>query len=140
MTVPKPVCPAMTIDNGYRKIWHSRARLSILGLMAPPPGAERCGSGAIIRPDQAAPAEFGIARSPRSLGVALRRVTVRHGAKFMLFDAGDERLTTGFHAYEADGHLRWTDGCAELPAKAFARVRQGRGGDALPGRGDAIPG
>jgi hypothetical protein len=49
------------------------------------------------------PSELGIARDPRSLGVALRRVAVRQGAKFMLLDADDERLTVGFHAYEADG-------------------------------------
>ena len=55
----------------------------------------------------------------------------------MLFDAYDERLTVDFHAYEADGRLRWNDGCAALPAAA---VRQGRGGDAAPGRGDTVSG
>ena len=43
----------------------------------------------------------------------------------MLFDADDDRLTVGFHAYEADCNLRWTDGCAELPAAAFARFDKG---------------
>jgi Hint domain len=71
------------------------------------------------------PSKLGIARDPRSLGVALRRVAVRQGAKFILLDAADERLTVGFLAYEADCHLRWTDGCAELPAEAFARFDQG---------------
>jgi hypothetical protein len=71
------------------------------------------------------PSELGIARDPRSLGVALRRVAIRQGAKFMLLDAADDRLTVGFHAYEADCHLRWTDGCAELPAEAFARFDKG---------------
>jgi hypothetical protein len=52
-------------------------------------------------------------------------VAVRQGAKFMLFEADDDRLTVGFHAYEADGHLRWTDGCAALPAAAFARFDKG---------------
>ena len=46
------------------------------------------------------PSELGIARDPRSLGVALRQGA--GGRKFMLFDADDERLTAGFHAYEAD--------------------------------------
>ena len=71
------------------------------------------------------PSELGIARDPRSLGVALRQVAVRQGAKFMLFDADDERLTAGFHAYEADCNLRWTDGYAELPAEAFVRFDKG---------------
>jgi hypothetical protein len=66
------------------------------------------------------PAEFGIARDPRSLGVALRQVTVRQGARSVVFDADDERLTAGFHPYEAGCNLRWTDGHAELPAEAFA--------------------
>ena len=39
------------------------------------------------------PSALGIARDPRPLGVALRQVAVRQGAKFMLFDADDERLT-----------------------------------------------
>jgi antigen 43 len=71
------------------------------------------------------PSELGIARDPRSLGVALRRVAVRQGAKFMLLDAVDDRLTVGFHAYEADCRLRWTGGYAELPAEAFARFDKG---------------
>jgi hypothetical protein len=79
----------------------------------------------VIASREAVPAEFGIARDPRSLGVAVRRVTVRHGSKSMLFDAADERLTAGFHAYEADCNLRWTDGYAELPAAAFARFDKG---------------
>jgi hypothetical protein len=31
----------------------------------------------------------------------------------------------GFHEYEADCHLRWTNGHAELPAEAFARFGNG---------------
>jgi hypothetical protein len=87
--------------------------------LPPSPGSVVIASRKIV------PAEFGIARDPRSLGVALRRLAVRQGTKFMLLDAADDRLTVGFHAYEADGHLRWTDGCAELPAEAFARFDQG---------------
>jgi Hint domain len=79
----------------------------------------------VIASRKAVPAELGLTRDPRSLGVALRRVAVRQGAKFMLFEADDDRLTVGFHAYEADGHLRWTDGCAALPAAAFARFDKG---------------
>jgi hypothetical protein len=71
------------------------------------------------------PSELGIARDPRSLGVALRQVAVRQGGKFMLFDADDDRLTVGFHAHEADCNLRWTDGCAALPVAAFARFDKG---------------
>ena len=61
----------------------------------------------------------------RSLGVALRRVAIRQGSKFMLFDAGDERLTAGFHDYEPTDNLRWTNGHAQLPIDAFARFDKG---------------
>ena len=71
------------------------------------------------------PSELGITRDPRSLGVALRRVTIRQGAKFMLLDADDDRLTTGFHGYEPADNLRWTEGYAELPIDAFARFDSG---------------
>ncbi|WP_158928472.1 Hint domain-containing protein [Acidisphaera sp. S103] len=71
------------------------------------------------------PSELGITRDPRALGVALRRVAIRQGSKFMLFDADDERLTTGFHGYEPTDNLRWTDGHAELPIEAFARFDKG---------------
>jgi hypothetical protein len=37
--------------------------------------------------------------------VAVRQVAVRQCAKFMLLDAADDRLTVGFHAYEADCNL-----------------------------------
>jgi hypothetical protein len=67
------------------------------------------------------PAELGLARDPRSLGVALRRVAVRQGTKFVVLKADDTRLTDGFHPYEAATDLRWTDGRACLPADAFAR-------------------
>jgi hypothetical protein len=55
----------------------------------------------------------------------VRRVAIRQGTRFMLLDAADERLTVGFHAYEADSRLRWTDGYAELPTNAFARFDNG---------------
>jgi hypothetical protein len=79
----------------------------------------------VLASRDAVPAELGIARDPRSLGVALRRVAIRQGAKFMLFDADDDRLTAGFHDYESADCLRWTDGYAELPIEAFARFDEG---------------
>lgn len=84
-----------------------------------------CPKRVVIASRTAVPSEFAVARDPRSLGVALRQVVVRQGAKFMLIDADDERLTAGFHAYEADCNLRWTDGSAELPIEAFARFEKG---------------
>jgi hypothetical protein len=79
----------------------------------------------VIGSRAAAPAELGFARDPRSLGVALQRVTIRQGSKFMLIDASDERLTAGFHDYEPAENIRWTYGYAELPIQAFARFDEG---------------
>jgi hypothetical protein len=84
-----------------------------------------CPGRVVVASRAAVPSEFAIARDPRSLGIGLRQVVMRQGAKFMLIDADDERLTSGFHAYEADCNLRWTDGHAELPIEAFARFDEG---------------
>jgi len=66
------------------------------------------------------PAELGLVRDPRSLGVALRRVMVTHGRQLNLIEADDERLTDGFHDYEPAENIRWTNGNAALPIEAFA--------------------
>jgi hypothetical protein len=68
----------------------------------------------------AAPQELGLARDPRSLGVALRGIVVRSGARFRVVEARDRRLTDGFHGFEPDNGCRWTDGDAVLPAAVFA--------------------
>jgi hypothetical protein len=79
----------------------------------------------LIASREVVPAEFGIARDPRSLGVALRQVVVRQGAKSLVLYADDPRLTVGFHPYEADCNLRWTDGRADLAAEVFAQFGKG---------------
>ena len=66
------------------------------------------------------PAELGLARDARSLGVALRRIVVRKGTKFVVLKASDATLADGFHPYEPADDLRWTDGRATLPAEPFA--------------------
>jgi hypothetical protein len=68
----------------------------------------------------AAPAELGLARDPRVLGVALRRLVVRQGTRFQVTEANDDRWTDGFHAFEADNGFRWTDGEAAIPTELFA--------------------
>ena len=60
--------------------------------------------------------EIPISRDPRSLGVALRRIEMQRGKARVAIDAGDSRLTEGFHSYEPDAGIRWTNGCATLPA------------------------
>jgi hypothetical protein len=86
-----------------------------------PQGARRV----FIASREGVPSELGIARDPRSLGVALRRVTIQQGSQFTLFDSADERLTEGFHEYEPADRLRWTNGYAELPVAMFAELEVG---------------
>jgi len=65
------------------------------------------------------PAELGLARDARLLGVALRRIALRQGTRFRIVEAADPVLAEGFHAYETDSGLRWTNGDAALPAALF---------------------
>ena len=66
------------------------------------------------------PQELGVARDPRCLGVGLRQITVTQGERLRTIEAEDERLTVGFHAFEADNGFRWTDGDATIPADLHA--------------------
>jgi hypothetical protein len=65
------------------------------------------------------PQELGWARDPRPLGVALRHLVLRQAARVVVVEAEDARLVQGFHAYEHDVGVRWTDGDAVLPAELF---------------------
>jgi hypothetical protein len=47
-------------------------------------------------------------------------VTLRQGWRLSLIDPDDDRLVDGFHGYEADENIRWTNGDAALPDGAFA--------------------
>jgi hypothetical protein len=65
------------------------------------------------------PTELGLARDPRVLGVALRGIRLWQGAKLRMIEASDALLDDGFHPFEPDNGLRWTDGNARLPAALF---------------------
>ena len=65
------------------------------------------------------PAELGLARDPRLLGVAVRCVVVRNGARFRALQMEDARLAEGFHDFEPDNRIRWTDGDAAVPVELF---------------------
>jgi len=68
----------------------------------------------------AVPGELGLARDPRALGVAVRRIVLRQGARFRIIEAADPLLRDGFHAFEQEHGLRWTDGDAAIPVRVFA--------------------
>lgn len=71
------------------------------------------------------PQELGIARDPRPLGIALRRVVAYGGATRRSIEAADPSLCHGFHSFEANGGLRWTDGDALLPEALFRGFTHG---------------
>jgi hypothetical protein len=65
----------------------------------------------------AAPQELGLGRDPRCLGVALRQIMVSQGPRTRMIDADDPALTHGFHGFEPDDNIRWTDGDATVPVQ-----------------------
>ena len=65
------------------------------------------------------PQELGVARDPRKLGVALRRISTWKGAKVSMVDGSDPLLAEGFHPFETDNGFRWTNGSALLPTAIF---------------------
>ena len=70
----------------------------------------------------ASPQELGLARDPRCLGVAIRQVIARQGVRCRAIGADDPLLRQGFHGFEADHAVRWTDGDALLPSDLFRDV------------------
>ena len=67
------------------------------------------------------PAEVGVARDFRQLGVAVRQIALWQGTRLGLLEASDPRLQQqGFHAYEPGNGCRWTNGDATLPATLLA--------------------
>ncbi len=65
------------------------------------------------------PQLLGLARDPRTLGVAVQRVLARQGMAVRALDAADARLSDGFHAFEPADQIRWSDGNAAIPAELF---------------------
>jgi hypothetical protein len=68
------------------------------------------------------PAELGLARDPRCLGVAVRQIVFGRDTQVRIVPASDAGLTDGFHAYETDNRYRWTNGDAGLPLAVLAAV------------------
>ena len=66
------------------------------------------------------PAELGLLRDFRCLGIALRRLVLHQGPRIRVIEAVDALLTEGFHSYEDANQYRWTDGDAALPAALLA--------------------
>jgi hypothetical protein len=59
---------------------------------------------------------LGIARDDRSLGVAIRLLVVAQARRQRTIDAASASLIDGYHRFEAENGIRWTDGDATVPA------------------------
>jgi hypothetical protein len=59
--------------------------------------------------------ELGRQRDPRLLGVALSQIVLWDSPNPEIIEADHPELRDGFHAYEADGGIIWTNGHAVLP-------------------------
>ena len=75
-----------------------------------------------IRSRAAAPQELGLARDPRQLGVAVRRIVLADRTRQWMLAAEETTLAEGFHAFEPDNGIRWTDGDAEIPKELLAGI------------------
>ena len=76
-----------------------------------------------IRSRSAVPQELGLARDARALGVAVSRIVLAQARRQEAIEAGAASLTDGYHAFEPDNGIRWTDGDAAVPAELFADMR-----------------
>jgi hypothetical protein len=65
------------------------------------------------------PAELGLSRDTRALGVAVRDLAVWRGARVRVLELDSPAPLDGFHAFEPDDGIRWTDGDALLPGDLF---------------------
>jgi hypothetical protein len=119
---PRPSLPTTTapdlhlLADGVRVDAVERLGEALIFALPRTPAAVRIVSRA------AAPQELGLARDPRCLGVALRRIEVRRGHRVRSIAMDDALLTEGFHAFEADNGFRWTDGDALLPRSLLGRA------------------
>ena len=71
------------------------------------------------------PQELGLARDPRALGVAVRRIVVRQAARICVTEADDPSLVEGFYEFEPDSGIRWTNGDAAVPPALLAGLASG---------------
>jgi hypothetical protein len=67
----------------------------------------------------AIPQELGVARDPRMLGVAVRRIVLAQAQRQKVIETDAALLTDGYHAFEPADGIRWTNGNAVVPKELF---------------------
>ncbi len=75
--------------------------------------------GVRIRSRATVPQELGLARDPRALGVAVRRIVLAQARRQCTIEAQAPSLTDGFYAHELEACIRWTNGDAAVPRELF---------------------
>jgi hypothetical protein len=65
------------------------------------------------------PQELGIARDGRCLGVALRRIVLAQVRRQRAIEAEATALDDGWHLFEPEIGVRWTNGNALVPHSLF---------------------
>jgi hypothetical protein len=68
-----------------------------------------------VRSRSAVPQELRVARDPRPLGVAVRRIVLAQARRQVAVEANATSLIDGYHAFEPGDGIRWTNGDAALP-------------------------
>ena len=90
-----------------------RGETYVFRLTAKPRGVRICSRATV-------PQELGLARDPRALGVAVRRIVLAQARRQRTIEAQAPSLTDGFHAHELEACIRWTNGDATVPGELFA--------------------
>jgi T5SS/PEP-CTERM-associated repeat protein len=75
-----------------------------------------------IRSRTAIPQELGVARDPRCLGVAVRRIVLAQPRRQRAIEAASASLVDGWHPFEPNDGIRWSDGDAVLPTSLFSNM------------------
>ena len=70
----------------------------------------------------AVPQELGLARDPRRLGIAVRRIVLALARGQRAIEASSMSLDNGFHVFEPNNGFRWTNGDAAVPAALFTHA------------------
>jgi len=89
-----------------------RGETFVFRLMAKPRGVR-------IRSRATVPQELGLARDPRALGVAVRRIVLAQARRQRTIEAQAPSLPDGFYAHESEACIRWTNGDAAVPGELF---------------------
>jgi hypothetical protein len=102
----------LLIDGKRLDAIERREDAYVFRLLARPHSVRICSRSGI-------PQELGLTRDHRSLGVAVRGLTLAQPRRQRTIEADDDRLVEGFHAFEANDAIRWTNGDAAVPAALF---------------------